>query len=467
MKEVSRRRILVVDDDSKDRAHLECQLAGDGQIIETAIDGADAFDKIPDFQPQVIISDIHMPRVDGYELIQMLKKQQISTPVILLTQSGTIDQAVAAVHRSGAYWFLEKPVASIQLHTLVERAWEQSKVHAENDRLRNLLKGQQTSLIVGSHPKMKQLLDLVAQLGPTKSNVLLSGESGTGKEIFARSIHDASPRRNAPFVAINCAAIPEGLVESELFGHERGAFTGAFERQLGKFELAHGGTLFLDEIGELPLNLQPKLLRVLEESKFRRLGGKSEISVDVRLIAATNRKPENAVADGLLREDLFYRLAVFQLEIPPLRERREDIPLLAAALLSQLDDKHHDTRSKLSAEVLVALSSYAWPGNVRELRNVLERGRILAGDEEICLRHLPANLVASQISQAPKQIQKSNDSIRITIGTAMEEVEKALILATYEFTGQSQKKTAGVLGLSSKTIQNKLKLYFSTSFAGS
>jgi transcriptional regulator with PAS, ATPase and Fis domain len=307
------------------------------------------------------------------------------------------------------------------------------------------------------------------QAGPSKACVLITGESGTGKELVARTLHALSPRRQGPFVAINCAAMPETLIESELFGHEKGSFTGASERRAGCFEVAQHGTLLLDEIGEMPMQTQAKLLRILEDSKVRRLGGRTEFEVDVRVLAATNKLPEEAVSGGHLREDLFYRLNVFHVHLPPLRERKEDIPAMAQALIADMNLKHDCKVVEVSAEVLDCLQRHRWPGNVRELRNVLERAVILAGEGTIELKNLPAFLQGRQVTvegaiediapAAAVAIADDGDAVKFQIGTTVEEAEKGLILRTLEHTRNNKTRAAEILGISLKTLHNKLKEY--------
>jgi DNA-binding NtrC family response regulator len=325
--------------------------------------------------------------------------------------------------------------------------------------------------MVGTSPKMQEIFALLQQAGPSKACVLITGESGTGKELVARTVHALSPRRQGPFFAINCAALPESLIESELFGHEKGSFTGASERRAGCFEVAQHGTLLLDEIGEMPLQTQAKLLRILEDSKVRRLGGKTEFEVDVRVIAATNKIPDEAVRGGHLREDLFYRLNVFHIHLPALRERKEDLQPIAEALIGDLNRKHDCRVVEISATVMEALQRHDWPGNVRELRNVLERAVILAGEGSIELKHLPAFLqsrpaavataapaAAAPVAAAYAQPEEDG-AIRFTVGTTVEEAEKGLILRTLEHTRNNKTRAAEILGISLKTLHNKLKEY--------
>jgi DNA-binding NtrC family response regulator len=453
-------RVLVVDDDDQDRSYMAARIASWGYETRTASNGVEALGEIPDFAPDVIVSDLRMPVMDGFELTKKLKEKLPAPPVIMLTQFGDIRTALLAVKDSGVFWFIEKPVPPEVLQVLIERAGTQHKLFEENDRLREALRSEGVGPMVGQSPQMHEIFSLIRRVGPSKATVLITGESGTGKELVARGIHSFGPRNNAVFIALNCAALPETLIESELFGYEKGAFTGAFERRAGKIELAHGGTLFLDEIAEMAPAMQAKLLRVLEDSRVRRIGGKSEIEVDVRILAATNRPPLKAVREGKLREDLYYRLGVFNIAVPPLRERKEDIPLLVDSLLLFMQQKHNLSVKGVHPEVVDRLVRYSWPGNVRELRNVLERAMILAGDGEILPLHLPENLgVERRVSE---NAEPQPDRIVLPLGTSLSEAERALILATLEFTNKNRGRTADILGLSLKTIQTKLKQYQNT-----
>ncbi|HYP15384.1 MAG TPA: sigma-54 dependent transcriptional regulator, partial [Bryobacteraceae bacterium] len=320
-------KVLIVDDEETQRNGLASMITSWGFACETATDGQDALDKLNNGAVQVLVTDLMMPRMDGFELLKRLGSQGSVPPAIVLTAFGNIETAIATIHDLGAFWFLEKPIQPAALRILLERAASQSRLAEETERLQRQLQYQGVLVdLVGQSPSMQQVFSLVRQVAPSKAAVLITGESGTGKELVARAIHHLSPRRGGPFIAINCAAMPETLMESELFGHEKGAFTGAVERRAGCFELAQHGTLLLDELAEMPVGTQAKLLRVLEDSRVRRLGGKNEIVVDVRIIAATNKNPEDALRKGELREDLFYRLNVFQVLLPPLRQRESDIP---------------------------------------------------------------------------------------------------------------------------------------------
>lgn len=455
-------KVLVVDDEASQRDGLAALLSAWGMLPETAGDGNEALLKLADFHADVILTDLNMPGLDGFGLLRRLRDSGDMPPAIVLTAFGNIETAVKTVHELGAYWFLEKPIQPGVLETLVRRAGSHAGLRAEKRNLERQL-GYKGSLgeLVGASAKMQEIFALLQQAGPSKACVLITGESGVGKELVARALHLLSPRRQGPFIAINCAALPETLIESELFGHEKGSFTGALERRAGCFEAAQGGTLLLDEIGEMPIQAQTKLLRILEDSKVRRLGGKAEFEVDVRVLAATNKVPEEAVRGGHLREDLYYRLNVFHVHLPPLRERKEDIDALAEALLGDLNRKHECRVTEVSAEVAEVFQRHDWPGNVRELRNVLERAVILAGEGPVGMQHLPAFLRAASGQPPPPERPAGDDSDSVTfrVGTTVDEAEKGLILKTLEHTRNNKTRAAEILGISLKTLHNKLKEY--------
>ncbi len=466
-------KILIVDDEASQRSGLAAMMSAWGMVAETAGDGQEALSKLADFPADVILTDLNMPGMDGFGFLRRLRDSGDMPPTIVLTAYGNLETAVKTVHELGAYWFLEKPIQPTSLEVLIRRAGTHAGLRAEKRNLERQLsyKGALGEL-VGTSVKMREIFALLQQAGPSKACVLITGESGTGKEMVARTLHALSPRKQGPFIAINCAALPETLIESELFGHEKGSFTGASERRAGCFEVSQHGTLLLDEIGEMPMQTQAKLLRILEDSKVRRLGGRSEFEVDVRVVAATNKVPEEAVRGGQLREDLYYRLNVFHIHLPPLRERLEDIQPIAAALIGDLNRKHDCRVSEVSGEVLDALERHHWPGNVRELRNVLERAVILAGEGAIEIKHLPAFLQgrpasaaaaaaasAGVTSEGPSALPDDGETVKFQIGTTVEEAEKALILRTLEHTGHNKTRAAGILGISLKTLHNKLKEY--------
>jgi len=446
-----------------------------GMQAETASDGREALEKLERFAADVIVTDMNMPGVDGFGLLRALRESGEMPPVIVVTAFGNVETAVRTVHELGAFWYVEKPIQPNVLQVLLRRAGAHSGLRNEKKALERQLqyKGSVGEL-VGGTGRMQEIFSLLQQAAPSKACVLVSGESGTGKELVARTIHALSPRRNGPFVAINCAALPETLIESELFGHEKGSFTGASERRAGCFELAQHGTLLLDEIGEMPMGTQAKLLRILEDSRVRRLGGKAEFEVDVRVVAATNKVPDEAVRGGHLREDLYYRLNVFHIHLPPLRERKEDIPSIAESLLADLNRKHDTRVTELSPEVVEALQRHDWPGNVRELRNALERAVILAGEGAVRMENLPvilqpqaaaapvamaATAAAGQTTTTSDVSAAESDAVRVPIGTTVGEAEKNLILRTLEHTRNNKTRAAEILGISLKTLHNKLKEY--------
>ena len=451
-------RVLVVDDEESQRTALASMIALWGYAVETAADGVEALEKLASFGAHVMVTDLMMPRMDGNELLRRLKAQGGGPASIVQTAFGNLETAVATIHDLGAFWFLEKPVQSQALRLLLERAANQGRLLEHAERLERQLSYRGVlGEMVGASGKMQEVFALVQQVAPSRAAVLISGESGTGKELAARAIHALSPRRAGPFVAINCAAMPDTLMESELFGHEKGAFTGAVERRAGCFELAQNGTVLLDEIGDMPIATQAKLLRVLEDGRVRRLGGKSEIQLDVRVVAATNAPLDNAIREGKFREDLFYRLNVFPIPLPPLRDRKDDLPVLTTALLDELNQKHATKVAEIAPEVMEHFRAYHWPGNVRELRNVLERAVILAGEGTIQTMHLPPGFGGAPLP-APSLTTEGGE-LRIPVGYTIEQAERALIELTLEHTKHNKTRAAEILGISQKTLFNKLKEY--------
>jgi DNA-binding NtrC family response regulator len=441
-------RVLIVEDDPATRSGLAELVQNWGFLTDEAADGEEAMRKVTTFRPAIIVSDLVMPRMGGADLLHALKEQLSDITFILLTAQGTVDSAVEAI-KEGAYDYLSKPVDPQRLQILLQKAVERQDTLREVRALRRQLREQGSfGRIVGNSPGIRTVYRVIEQSAPTNASVLISGDSGTGKELIAQTIHELSPRASFPFVAINCAAIPETLLESEIFGHEKGAFTGATDRRTGVFELAHRGTLFLDEIAEMVPATQVKLLRVLQERVFRRLGGRQEISVDVRVIAATNVNPQDAVNTGKLREDLFYRLNVFAIDLPPLRERREDIPLLVQMFLTEFNRSNSKGIRGVDQEAMYILERYPWPGNIRELRNVIERATILADSEFIEPRHLPPTLVSRGEETLP--------TLTIAPGTTVDEAERRLILLTLDHTRNNKTRAAEILGISLKTLHNKL-----------
>src|SRR6059036_3179092 len=386
---MNQEKILIVEDEENERTGLAELVSAWGYRAETARDGAEGLDKVTSWAPSIVVTDLKMPRMGGLELLERLATDSQTMAVIVVTAQGTIDSAVQAM-RMGAYDYITKPIDTNRLRTILQNASALLGTKAENEAMRRKLRdaGSLGSL-VGASKKMQEIFRLIEMVAPSTASVLITGASGTGKELVARTVHELSPRRGKSFIPINCAAIPETLIESEVFGHEKGAFTGALERRIGCFELAEGGTLLLDEIGEMPAGTQAKLLRVLEDRKLRRLGSKVETPVDVRVLAATNKHPEEAVARGELRNDLYYRLNVFNIHMPPLREHKEDLADLVQALISDMNTKHGRKVTTISDAVLHAFQNYSWPGNVRELRNSLERAVIVCDSAVIETKHLP------------------------------------------------------------------------------
>ena len=450
----SLQRILIVEDEENARLGYEALLRKWNYDVLGVGSGEEALAKFPDFAPHVILADVELPGMNGLDLLKHLGDEITSIPVIIITGRGSDERVVHAIE-AGAYWYIEKPLKPPVLHALLGRAFgharDQKAVVALTRQLRDAGK---LGALVGASPPMQEVMRQVDMVAPSSASVLITGETGTGKEIVARSIHMLSPRADRPFIAINCSAIPESLMESEIFGHERGAFTGAAERRLGCFELAHGGTLLLDEIGEMPTPTQSKLLRVLEDHKIRRLGSKVETPIDVRVLAATNKNPEQAVADGHMRQDLYFRLNVFHINLPPLRDHKQDLQLLIDHLLVEISEKHGKKVAGVGGDVIDIFKSYSWPGNIRELRNVLERAAIATDRGTVGRQHLPPDFGhALAVSAA------GLGGVRFPIGTTVEAAERELIFQTLAATSQNKTRAAEMLGISLKTLHNKLKEY--------
>ena len=448
------RRILIVEDEENARKGYEALLRKWNCDVLGVGAGEEALAKFPEFSPDVILVDVELPGMNGLDLLGHLGEEIQRVPVIIITGRGSDERVVQAIE-AGAFWYIEKPLKPPVLRALLDRALGRVRdQHAVLALTRQLRDAGKLGALVGSSGSMQEVMRQVEMAAPSTASVLITGETGSGKEMVARSIHMLSPRAERPFIAINCSAIPESLMESEIFGHEKGAFTGAAERRIGCFELAHGGTLLLDEIGEMPAPTQAKLLRVLEDRKIRRLGSKVETPVDVRVLAATNKNPEQAVADGHLRQDLYFRLNVFHIHLPPLREHKADLAPLIDHLLAEISSKHGKKVSGVGADVMELFKSYPWPGNVRELRNVLERAAIASDRETINRQHLP-----SDFGHAPAVTGLRLGGIRFPIGTTVDDVERELILQTLASTSQNKTRAAEMLGISLKTLHNKLKEY--------
>jgi DNA-binding NtrC family response regulator len=444
-------RILIVEDDAAQRLGLQQLLRSWGFAADVASDGQDAIDKLASVRPTIVLSDLIMPRVGGLDLLASVKQDDPDVTVVLMTAQGTVETAVTAIKR-GAYDYLSKPIDPQRLKILLDQIVERHDTQREVRALRRQLQERGTfGKMIGSSVEMRKIYQLVEQAAPTPASVLISGESGTGKELVAQTIHQLSQRASQPFVPLNCAAIPDTLLESELFGHEKGAFTGAFARRQGAFELANRGTLFLDEIAEMTPATQAKLLRVLQERTFRTLGGQREQSVDIRVVAATNIDPPEAVRQGKLREDLFYRLNVFAIQLPPLRDRKEDIPLLAQAFVREFSTRNGRTVAGVSDRAMQTLERYHWPGNVRELRNVIERATIVARGDMIEPDDLPA-LAAAAATPPPQP----GGGTTLAAGITVDEAERRLIEVTLAHTGGNKTRAAEMLGISLKTLHNKL-----------
>ncbi len=452
---MTQEKVLIVEDEENERSGLAELVRAWGYETETASDGVEGLEAVERWNPAIVITDLRMPRLDGMQLLEHIAAQPQQVAVILLTAQGSIDSAVSAM-KTGAFDFIEKPVSPTRLRNILQNASRLRGTERELEASRRKLRDIGVlGALIGPSKRMQEVFRLIEMVAPSTASVLITGESGTGKELVARTIHSLSTRKAKPFVAINCAAIPETLIESEIFGHEKGAFTGAFERRIGCFELAENGTLLLDEIAEMPIATQAKLLRVLEDRKLRRLGSKSETAVDVRVLTATNKVPEDAVASGQLRNDLFYRLNVFNIQLPPLREHKEDLSDLVQALLTDLNEKHNRKVAGVSEQVSGLFQSYAWPGNVRELRNTLERAAIVCEGAMIEMKHLPPGF-GHVVPRAP--VQEAN-AVRLGVGTTVAEAERLLILKTLEATNNNKTRAAETLGISLKTLHNKLKEY--------
>lgn len=450
---MTKQRVLIVDDEERARQGLSELIGSWGYETQIAADGSEALDRMENFVPLVVITDVIMPKLDGFKLLNHLKNEYPETAVIMLTGQGSVDAAIRSVKDEGAFYYFEKPIDTHKLQLVLKRAAEYSSARYENELLRQQLRQYGAfGEMVGNSSAMREIYTLIEQVAPNSVSVLITGESGTGKEMVARTIHRLSPRVHMPFVAINCAAVPDTLMESELFGHEKGAFTGAAERRIGCFELANGGTLLLDEIAEMPFVLQAKLLRVLEDKTVRRLGSTKEVAVDVRVLAATNKDPVEAVQKGMLRDDLLYRLNVITIKLPRLRDHRDDIPLLGQHMVDELSRRHTRPARLVSIEAMEVLLRYHWPGNVRELRNVIERAVVICGGEEIHKRHLPTHLTGQEPSQ-------NTNVVTIPIGMPLDEVERIVILSTLARADYNKTRAAETLRISLKTLHNKLKTY--------
>jgi two-component system response regulator HydG len=442
-------RVLVIEDDAAMRAALEVRLKSWDFDVRSASDGAQGQDLAEEFEPDIVVTDLVMPELSGLELLRALKQENPHRHVVLVTAEGGIEDAVEAM-KHGARDFLTKPLDWDKLRALLDDAARDVETRQRSERLSGRISTNDG--FIGTSKKIRAVFELIERVAITDTSVIITGESGTGKELVARRIHDLSRRHNQPFVPVNAAAVPEGLAESEFFGHEKGAFTGALAVRPGCLELANHGTLFLDEIGEMPIAMQPKLLRVLNDGRVRRIGGRQEIEFDVRVIAATNLDPAKAIRNGRFREDLYYRLAVFTIELPPLRERSSDIPLLAQHFVDGFRAKHSTPAEGIRESSLELLKKYAWPGNVRELKNVIERAVVLADGPWLEDRHFPPYIRESRLPGSGELVFEIGS-------TTLEDAERELILKTLEKAGNNKAEAARMLGLDVKTIRNKLHRY--------
>jgi len=451
---MTKQRVLVVDDEAKMRRVLELMLLQMGCRVDTAANGREALDFLDRQAVDLVITDLKMPQLDGMGLLRNLRKQDNEIPVIVITAYGTVENAVEAM-KQGAFDYLLRPFELETLEAVVQRALKVGRIQRENrflkDEVRKVWQG-----LIGHSAAIKKVYQGIEQVAAAKTSVMILGETGTGKEMVARAIHEASPRRDNLFVPVNCAAIPADILESELFGHSRGAFTGAYKDRIGKFELAQGGTLFLDEITEMDFHLQAKLLRVLQEKTIERLGSNQPIELDIRIIAATNRDPAEAVEQKKLRQDLYYRLNVFAIKLPPLRERFGDIPLLAHHFL----EKHASELGYICPDItpgaLEWLEKYPWPGNVRELENMMERALVLTrGQESISLAHLPD---VEEPSASLEQLHGSQTG-SLALGPQLEALEKSLIRRALETSGDNKAEAARILEISERSLWYKVKKY--------
>ncbi len=449
-------KILIADDERHIADGLQMLLADDGFQVDVATDGQTAWEMIEGGGYALVLADLMMPEIDGLELFSRMRDAGVGSEMIIITGKGSVDTAKEAM-RNGAYDYLEKPLKIDRLKELIPKAVEKFEVKEANRQLQERLKGMSRfGDLIGQSEEMRQIYATVEAAAPTSASILIVGESGTGKELVARAVHDKSSRKKGPFIAINCAAFPREILENELFGHEKGAFTGALNEKPGCFELANGGTLFLDEVAEMEPDIQVKLLRALEERSFRRLGGKKEIQVDIRVVAATNKNIQKAIDNGELRDDLYHRLAVIPIHLPPLRERRGDVRVLAETFLRRYAEENAKEVEGFTPEALEFINQYRWPGNVRELKNALERALILAHGKQITLADLRAH----------ELITSEEREVRIPVGTSLEQADRTLILKTFSFVNGDHHKAAAMLGMDEDKLRSELSNLLSAEPAG-
>ena len=441
-------KLLLVDDDKNALDGLVKILTHDGYPVSGVLSGYEALNLLSKKNFDIIVTDMKLPGMGGLSLVHEIRKKEESVSIVVVTAYSSVKTAVEAI-KCGADDYLTKPINIEELKLVLEKIWERQQLIAQNRMLKEKLKDKyKSSGLVGSTPQMKQIFHMIADVAPSTASILILGETGTGKELVANAVHCQSDRACMPFVALHCAALSEGVLESELFGHEKGAFTGAVQARKGRFEIADGGTLFLDEVGEMSLKVQVKLLRVLEKGEFERVGGEKTLKVDVRLITATNRNLEKEVSEGRFREDLFYRLNVITIHLPPLRERRDDIPILSNFFVIKYTKKYKKEIKGFAPEAMEALCAYHWPGNVRELENIVERAIVLCKKNTISLEHLPGNVVPDKDDMSV---------IKIPVGISLKEAEKEIIQKTLQMTHGSKKEAAKILGISNRKIEYKVK----------
>ena len=441
-------KLLLVDDDKNALDGLVKILTRDGYSVSGVLSGYEALSLLSKKNFDIIVTDMKLPGIGGLSLIHEIRKKEESVAIVVITAYSSVKTAVEAI-KCGADDYLTKPINIEELTLVLEKIWERQQLIAQNRMLKEKLKDKyKSSGLVGNTPQMKRILHMIADVAPSTASILILGETGTGKELVANAVHCQSDRACMPFVALHCAALSEGVLESELFGHEKGAFTGAVQSRKGRFEMADGGTLFLDEVGEMSLKVQVKLLRVLEKGEFERVGGEKTLKVDVRLITATNRNLEKEVSEGRFREDLFYRLNVITIHLPSLRERKDDIPILSNFFVIKYTKKYKKEIKGFAPEAMEALCAYHWPGNVRELENVVERAIVLCKKNTISVDHLPGNIVPGKDDMS---------LIKIPMGTSLQEAEKEIIQKTLQMTRGSKKEAANILGISSRKIEYKVK----------
>lgn len=437
--------ILTIDDEENIRNGLADNFELEGYNVKKAANGKDGLALIAKGDIDLVITDLRMDGISGEEVVRRVTTENPGIPIIVLTGHGSIDDATAAI-KAGAFDFLTKPLDLDHLNLIVKNALKGREQSKKISELQEKLKHQNSDEMIGKSSELARVRTMIQKAAPTKANVLITGESGVGKELVARAIHNNSQRKNGPMITVHCAALTESLLESELFGHEKGAYTGADTAQKGRFELASGGTIFLDEIGEINLSTQVKLLRVLQEKKFERVGGTQTIDVDVRVVAATNRNLEQEVKDGKFREDLYYRLNVVRIEIPSLRERKDDIPLLMHNFLKEYNIENEKNIKGFDNRSKAAMLKYSWPGNIRELRNCVESAVVMCNGEEIKIEDLPASV----------REKGEEKTISIPLGMTIDEAEKIIIQENLAYNGGNKSKTADILGIGRKTLQRKL-----------